>query len=171
VRIGEPSLISTQRRLFSTRLPSIKRTGASSSIWDGAAWGHFVSGFRHREAVAEPAQRRLFSVSARSQARLFHLGTARFESQIQGLVHYVFFNRAGTFLAFIYFEPGGRRILPCGLFIERQSEAHDWCCAFSAPMKNPFRLGMHVSSVADVHGDGRYPPTLRIFRAVASRGV
>jgi hypothetical protein len=36
-----------------------------------------------------------------------------------------FFNRAGTFLAFIYFEPGGRRILPCGLFIERQSEAHD----------------------------------------------
>jgi hypothetical protein len=127
----------------------------------GPHGGHFVTGFRHREAVAKPAQRRLCQQGHKRDRSI--LGTARCESQIEGLMHYVFSTGLALFLAFIYFEPGGRRILPCGLFNERQSEAHAWCCAFSALLKNPLHLGMHVSSVADVLGDRRYPPHIAHF--------
>jgi hypothetical protein len=63
-------------------LRSIKRRGASSSTLGRVARGYFVGGFVLGEpSFAEPAQRRLFSVSAAPQARMFRCGTDGFDSQ------------------------------------------------------------------------------------------
>jgi hypothetical protein len=72
---------------FRVRLPSIKLAGASLSTLGRGRMGIFCSRLRTGRAVAAPAQRRLFSVSARPQARVFRNGTLRFDSQTDGAVH------------------------------------------------------------------------------------
>jgi hypothetical protein len=83
--------------------------------------GYFVRGFVwESRRGASPATASL--CVSRDTGVLFHLGTA--DSIRKPMAHCAKFSKPGCHpLAFVYFEPGGRGILPRGLFVGTP-EAH-----------------------------------------------
>jgi hypothetical protein len=117
-----PSLIFDSGGFFAADYDRLSGRAHPQRPWDGARMGIFCSRFVPGEpSLSQPSGG--FLVCQRGHRR----DSSMLEHEIR------FANRRSEalnlaspgwhFLAFRYFEPGGRRILPCGLFIAGQSLA------------------------------------------------